>query len=183
MIGYILMKKLFSEIPCIKGERITIKKLTPDCANGLRELTEDDAVYRFLPAILFERKYDADYVIERLYDECLKESLILGVFSDGEFCGLAEIYGYNEFLSKANVGFRALRRYWGRGIASEASALLIDYLFSETDIKTIGASVMSENKASEKVLKKLGFERLPDAEYEDWGLEKLTLADKWILKK
>lgn len=29
-----------------------------------------------------------------MYDECLEGSLILGIFSGGEFCGLAEFYGY-----------------------------------------------------------------------------------------
>ena len=33
-------------------------------------------------------------VIRHLYDECFKESIILGVFMEGDFCGLAEIYGY-----------------------------------------------------------------------------------------
>ena len=34
------MKKLFSEIPCLQGEGITLRKLTLSDASGLRELTE-----------------------------------------------------------------------------------------------------------------------------------------------
>ena len=176
-------QKLFSEIPCLKGESITIKKLTPEYADGLRKLTQENEVYRFLPKTLLEKKYDTDYVIAHVYDECLKESLILGVFSDGEFSGLAEIYGYSETLSKASIGIRLSKEYRGKGIAAQASELLIDYLFNETDVKTITASVMPENKASENVLKKLGFKIVSQTKYEDWGFENLTLADKWILKK
>lgn len=176
-------QKLFSEIPCLKGESITIKKLTPECADGLRMLTQDNDVYRFLPKTLFEKKYDTDYVIAHLYDECLKESLILGVFSQGEFAGLAEIYGCSETLAKASIGIRLLRKYRSKGVAAQASKMLIDYLFNEAGIKAITASAMPENKASEKVLKKLGFKLVSENEYEDWGFENLTLADKWILKK
>lgn len=86
--------KLFSEIPVLRGERIEIKSLTSADAPALKEMTDDREVYRYLPAFLFEKKYpDVNTVIERLYDECIEESLILGVFLDGEFCGLAEFYG------------------------------------------------------------------------------------------
>lgn len=49
------MKKLFSEIPTIKGERVTLRAMTLDDADGLRELTEDEEVYRYLPTFLYEK--------------------------------------------------------------------------------------------------------------------------------
>ena len=47
-------------------------------------------------------------VIRHLYDECFKDSIILGVFMEGDFCGLAEIYGYRE--PKYDLGLLTL--YW-----------------------------------------------------------------------
>ena len=106
------MKKLFSDIPCIRGENIELRRLTAGDAPGLRELTESEDVYRFLPTFLFEKKYDdAEYTISRLYDECLEKSLILGIFSGGEFCGLAEFYGYRPAFLKMCVGYRLLPRF------------------------------------------------------------------------
>lgn len=76
-----MKKNLFSEIPVLIGERVTLRALTRRDAEGLRKLTKSEEVYRYLPAFLFEKRYgDAEYVIDHLYDECLKESLILGVF-------------------------------------------------------------------------------------------------------
>lgn len=145
--------KLFSEIPVLRGERIEIKSLTSADAPALKEMTDDREVYRYLPAFLFEKKYpDVNTVIERLYDECIEESLILGVFFDGEFCGLAEFYGCRADDKKISVGSRFMRRYWGRGIASETLELMLGYLFSRTDIKLVAASTMVDNKASEAVL-------------------------------
>ena len=61
------MKKLFSEIPYIEGNDIILRKITQDDADSLRELTESEAVYRFLPTFLFEKKYDSiEYVIDHL---------------------------------------------------------------------------------------------------------------------
>ena len=94
-----MRKKLFTEIPYIKGERLVLKQVTKEDAGALKEMVSSDAVYRLEPTFLFERKYeDVNYVIDHLYDECFKESIILGIYLEGEFCGLAEFYGYKDFL-------------------------------------------------------------------------------------
>ena len=53
------MKKLFSEIPYIEGNGIILRKITQDDADSLRELTESEAVYRFLPTFLSKRSTTA----------------------------------------------------------------------------------------------------------------------------
>ena len=90
------MINLFSKIPEIRGERITLTKITKDDAAALRRLAGSDVVYRYETTFLYERKYDDIYrVIDGLYDECLEESLILGVFerdadAGDKFCGIAD---------------------------------------------------------------------------------------------
>ena len=176
-----MKKKLFSEIPYLNSGRLVLKRLGPDDAPSLQELVDSPGVYRYLPTFLFEKQYpDVGYVIDHLYDECWKESIILGVFRDEEFCGLAEMYGYRDPVHKISVGYRLLERCWGQGIASEALGLMIDYLYNETDIKIITASTMVENLASARVLQKNGFQLVVHAVDEDWGYEKPTVADKWI---
>jgi ribosomal-protein-alanine N-acetyltransferase len=175
------MDKLFSSITCLKGERITLRRLTDPDVNGLRELTESEEVYRYLPTFLYEQKYeDKSYVISHLYDECIQTSLILGVFDGDEFCGLAELYGHNALSFKVSVGYRLLKRCWGKGIATETLGILVNYLFSETEIKIITASTMAENKASANVLKKNGFKHLTYTVFENWGRAKPILTEKWI---
>lgn len=177
----IIKKKLFSEIPYLKGKRLTLKRLTRADQSGLQELVDSPRVYRYLPTFLFEQKYpDTEYVIDRLYDECWKESIILGVFMENEFCGLAEMYGYRDPIHKISVGYRLLERCWGKGIAGEALGMMIDYLYKETDIEIITASTMIENRASANVLRKNGFQMVVHAVDEDWGYDKPTVTDKWI---
>lgn len=175
------MKRLFAEIPYIRDGNIEIRKLEAADALGLKELTKSEDVYRYLPAFLFEKKYeDTEYTISRMYDECLEDSLILGVFLDGEFCGLEEIYGYRFPFRKVSVGHRFLSRFWGEGIATRALSLVVEYLFTETDVKIITASVLRENEASSKVLKKLGFRCVLRSVPENWGYFRPLLTDKWI---
>lgn len=176
-----MKKTLFSELPVIKGERITLRPLKSSDAGGLRELTRSAEVYRYLPTFLFEKKYDdAQEVIKRLYDECLEDSLILGVFVEDSFRGLAEIYGYRAPLRKVSVGYRLLPQFWGQGIATETLGLLIKYIKNATKVEIITASTMLENKASANVLKKNGFKRIAHAVPENWGYSRFVLTDKWI---
>lgn len=175
------MKKLFSEIPYLTGERITLRQVAASDAQRLREMTEDADVYRYLPTFLYETKYaDKAYVIRHLYDECFPSSLILGVYMGDTFCGLAEIYGYRAPFLKASVGYRLMREYWGQGIATEALGLMVRYLLLETDVRIITASSMIENRASANVLQKNGFKHVAHAVPEDWGFDAPVLTDKWI---
>ena len=175
------MKKLFSEIPYLCGERIVLRKITLNDVDSLRELVDSPCVYRYLPTFLFEKKYpDIRDVICRLYDECFEESIILGVFEGERFCGLAEMYGFRDPIHKISVGYRLLKNCWGRGIASEALRLMVKYLYEETDIEIITASTMIENQASARVLRKNGFSLVVHAVEEDWGYDKPTMTDKWI---
>ena len=175
------MKKLFSEIPYLESERLVLRALGESDADSLRELVNSPGVYRYLPTFLFEQKYeDIHYVIRHLYDECFQESIILGIFLKGEFCGLGEFYGYREPIHKISVGYRLLERCWGKGIATESLKRMVDYLYGETDIEIITASTMIENHASANVLRKNGFSLVVHAVGEDWGYPEPTISDKWI---
>ena len=175
------MKNLFSEVPPLKSGPLVLCRLTGADAPGLKELVDNPNVYRYLPTFLFEKKYaDVGTVIQKLYGECLKESLIFGIFLENDFCGLIELYGFCPDIHKVSIGYRLPERCWGRGIASRALKSMVDYLYSETDIEIITASTMVENKASEKVLLKNGFDLAAEDVGEDWGYPVPTRTDKWI---
>ena len=175
------MKKLFTEVPYIKTERLILRKIEETDAAGLSELAHSPNVYRYLPTFLFEQKYeDIQDVICRLYDECFQESIILGVFEEEEFCGLAEIYGYRENTHKASIGCRFLERSWGKGIATETVGALVRYLTQEAGIEIITASTMIENKSISRVVEKNSFLLVASGVGEDWGYPQPTPANKWV---
>ena len=99
---------------------------------------------------------------------------------DGSFCGLAEMYGFQDEIHKISLGCRLVKRCWGQGIAREAVGLMVDYLYNETDVEIITASTMVVNQAIAKVVEKLGFSLVSHAAEEDWGYDTPTIADKWI---
>ena len=175
MIGF------FSEVPELSGERIILRHISMKDAEALQSFAHDEEVYRYLPTFLFEQRYsDARTVIERLYTECMEESLILGIYMDDSFAGLAELYGFRDPIHKVSIGYRLAKEYWGRGIATETVRILVDYLYGSTDIEIITASTLPENHASENVLQKNDFQLVVSGSDEDWGYPEMLPTDKWI---
>ena len=59
----------------------------------------------------------------------------------------------------AEFGYLLNRRYWGNGLATEASRAIVDWLFSMPSLWRIWATCDTENIASVRVLEKVGLER------------------------
>lgn len=70
------MKKLFSEIPYLQGGRITLKEIRQRDAAALKEMTGEA------------------YVISHLYDECFKESIILGISREYRYRSACMMTGF-----------------------------------------------------------------------------------------
>ena len=61
-----------------------------------------------------------------------------------------------ESETLAELGYRLRRRDWGQGIAPEGAAALIDWGFENGGYDRIVASTMAVNRASRRVMEKLG---------------------------
>ena len=49
------MKKLFSEIPFLKSERLILRRIEDKDADALTEFVRDTNVYRYLPTFLLRK--------------------------------------------------------------------------------------------------------------------------------
>ncbi|MDX1667693.1 MAG: GNAT family N-acetyltransferase, partial [Saprospiraceae bacterium] len=76
--------------------------------------------------------------------------------SDRTFIGwtaLKPLDGSNH----TELGYRLLEEYWGCGYATEASRRILEYAFHELQLEEVVAVAVEENRASIKVMEKLGF--------------------------
>ena len=168
-------KKLFDEIPCLEGDRLILRKLSETDKDALREMADSNNVYRYEPTFLLEQQYtDMDELLRDLYGKYFeeKQNLFLGIFlkeDPTDLCGIAEFYDYRDDLYLVSIGTRLREKYWKSGIATEVAKLMVDYLFGETDIETIAATTMVDNRASAHVLEKSGFQSTNCIYKEDWG--------------
>jgi RimJ/RimL family protein N-acetyltransferase len=59
----------------------------------------------------------------------------------------------------ADFGYILNRKFWGQGMATEASRIVVDWLFGLNFIYRVWATCDTENLASVRVLEKLGLQR------------------------
>lgn len=70
-----------------------------------------------------------------------------------------------ENSSKIEVGYRLDKAYWGKGYATEITQAIIKYAKDKLAIQQLVAVTDLENKASQKVLLKCGFQYISQAHY------------------
>lgn len=114
---------------------------------------------------------------------------VLGDYEKHGFGRLAvELKGENKFIGftglkfledmdEVDLGFRFMREYWGKGIATESGKACLTLGFETLELNKIVAMVLPENKSSIRVLEKLLFE------YEKDIIEDGQLANVYSLVK
>ena len=83
------------------------------------------------------------------------------------FCGLQYLDGTSEI----EVGYRLAKRFWGKGLATEAASASLKYGFDELGLDRIVAVVHPENVASQMVIQKIGLQYEKDAQFYGSELE------------
>ena len=66
---------------------------------------------------------------------------------------------WNQKHKRAEIGYELHPQHWSHGYASEAASAVMAYGFDTLQLVRIGAVVFLENKASQHVLEKLGFQQ------------------------
>lgn len=179
---------LFDEMPYLKNEKIELRQISREDASQLGAFCRDRSVYTYLPTFLYEQKYqDPLFTIDHMMEECFDtgESILLGIYPEedaGRFMGIAEFYDYDKRKNKVSIGCRLAREYWYQGIACDAIRLMMEYLEQKIRIRTVTLHIMTHNKASQKLAKKLGFEKRYENIWEDWGREGPVLVDKYVFQ-
>ena len=84
---------------------------------------------------------------------------------DDAFIGWAGLKYLPEF-KETDLGYRFLPEFWGKGYATEISEAIVEYGFNKLGLKRIIAVAMPENKASIRVIQKLGMKFYKQAPYE-----------------
>ena len=170
------MGQLFETFPLLESETLVIRKMTEDDIDALREITDNDNVYRYIPPFLYRKsRGNLLATIRNLggRDFEKKKMIVAGIYLRSEpnkLVGLAEIFDYKKRISQVTIGYRINEDYWHRGIATETVRLLIEYLCGSMGIRTLKAFVMPENIYSERILLKNGFVKEADTfPGQNWG--------------
>ena len=80
----------------------------------------------------------------------------------------------NGFTKYYDVGYRLIKRYWGKGFATESGKAAVDYASNNLKLPELYATTEIGNQASHNVLLKIGL-----AYVEDFYFEQEQLNLRW----
>jgi len=85
------------------------------------------------------------------------------------FCGGGRMHGLAE--DEVEVGWWLARSCWGRGLATEAARAAVTDLFARVGLPRVVSMAAKENRASLRIMDKLGYRFLREAEYRGFLVE------------
>ena len=118
-------------------------------------------------------------IIEHVFGDYQKHGfgrLAVELKGENKFIGFTGLK-YLEDMNEVDLGYRFMKEYWGKGIATESAQACVNLGFNTLGLKRMIAMVLPENKGSIRVLEKLNFE------YEKEIIEDNQLAKIYSLSK
>jgi len=145
-------------------ERLYFREIIPADADAMFELDADPEVHRFLgkhPIETLEQAMAQIHFIRQQYDDNGVGRLAIIEKESDQFIGWGafkliteSVNGHQNFH---DLGYRFLKRYWGKGYATEAAKASIKYGFNYLKLPVMYAIADVDHLASRKVLEKCGF--------------------------
>ena len=89
-----------------------------------------------------------------------KDLMMLGIEFEGRLVGYVQLALIDHYEQRAAVGVLVGEKsMWGRGIASTALRILLDYAFTVKGLARVYAEVYSFNQRSLRLMERIGFQK------------------------
>ena len=141
----------------LQGNRILLRDFLPHDRDPLLALESDESMFTYMKFRVDRDSAESDLLPWLLEEADLDPRVRYNlVVKDAEgFCGWAGIDRIED-VDSGQFGWYLRSDRWGRGYATEATRLLLDFGFSVLDRATMWATADPENLASVRVLQKSG---------------------------
>ena len=148
------------KIPTLKTERLVIRPLTRKDVDFLFNHYKQEAISRFT-LVEFSSLEEANDFYERWCDPGSPTRVRVGLELKQEkvLVGTVCFENYSKTDKRIEIGYSLGEKYWGRGLMTEALQCIIQFMFEELGFNRIEATTHIENKRSQNLLLRLGFER------------------------
>jgi ribosomal-protein-alanine N-acetyltransferase len=147
----------------LRTERLLLRPLELDDVDLLWTDISDPEISRYMA---WEAHTDRSQTVAFLKNEVARresgKGITWAIFKDDLFCGIFSIIGMVRqhralTYNKAELAYWLSRQYQGQGIMTEAGRCVLQFAFRELGLHKIFVSHFSINKASENLIKRLGF--------------------------
>lgn len=157
----------------MKTKRIGFSKWAAGDLDLASQVWGEEDVTRFICA---DGKFTQQDIIRRLDTEIQNDKLFhiqywpIFELDTNEIIGCCGIRPFGDEIVSYEIGVHLRKKYWGLGYAHEAVKAVVDYGFTALKADKLYAGHHPLNKASEKLLTKMGFHYIGNFFYEPTGL-------------
>lgn len=153
-----MREPLLLETPAIDTERLLLRRFSVDDAADVFHHARDPDVARLTSwdphqSIEDTRRF-LDWAEER-YAESIGAPWAMVLRETGEVVGAFGLTVIWPHL-RGEIGYWIGRRYWRRGLTTEAGQAILRHVFDDLELNRVEARCEVENDASERVMQKLG---------------------------
>jgi RimJ/RimL family protein N-acetyltransferase len=156
------MTETIPPIPVLTGPRIRLRPMRPTDADALFAMKSDPRVMRYWSHAPWTERAQAVAQLEQLArDRENTEFYQWAITADGgdTLLGTMSIFALNRAHRRADVGYSLASAVWGKGYATEALRLAIDFAFGTLGLARLEADIDPRNEASCRLIERIGFAR------------------------
>ncbi len=140
----------------IETERLLIRPFTVEDIEPSYTMNLDAEVSKYTgDGGIVSKKEIERRIVENVLADYTKHGfgrLAVEVKGENKFIGFTGLK-YLEDMDEVDLGYRFMKEYWGRGIATESGKACVNFGFEELGLKKIIAMVLPKNTGSINVLK------------------------------
>lgn len=147
-------------MPELKTDRLLLRAISRDDAPSIFDYAKDPDVSKTVTwqahkSIDDTLQFIENYVLKN-YANGVPDSFAIAFKEEPQ-----RVIGTVGFFNRSvphcmEMGYVLGRDHWGRGLVTEAAATAIDWLFDAFPIQRLQAHCLAENRASSRVMEKLG---------------------------
>ncbi len=172
-------------VATIRTERLILRPWREEDLEPFAEMNADPEVMRHFPKTLTrdESAGLADHAAElfRRHGFGPWAMEIPGVASFIGFTGLAVPDFSAPFMPCVEVAWRVAREHWGRGYATEAARAAVEFGFESCGLNEIVSFTVVDNRASRRVMEKIGMTHDPMEDFDHPSLPEGHLLRRHVL--
>ena len=170
--------------PILETERLLLRPMkASDAEEVYRNWTSDPEVATFMrwsthPNVEATREWLASEEQEEESDLLYDWGIVFK--ETGELIGSGGL-SWSEEKQVYELGYNLMRKYWGRGLMTEAAKKMVEYGVQELNAKKIFGCHAVDNPASGRVMEKLGFRYYGNSSYQSFDKQKKFDAKEYLL--
>jgi ribosomal-protein-serine acetyltransferase len=145
----------------LRGRRIVLNPVRIVNSSELFRIIDEsrEHLQKWLPWVDFVRCVDDErHMVEQwLYEMQMRTAIHFCINISDQLVGLASTHQIDWMNQKTSIGYWVKKDMVNKGIATEATAVLMQYLFERLKIHRVYIQAATGNAASNRVIQKLGF--------------------------